>query len=171
MHKRRLQRLGRVLLQPDHGKIEDWPADADLLIGLFILLDLRKARTLPDTRDVAAIYAMYASEGAAALGGQLLPRRCIFLIAQDAPGNRLALDARHDEAFADPFVRRQHMHHVRHGDTGLLGFPNQLRLVGQADGTRIHGRAHALRRTAQNQRIGRGLALHGQQPGLLARAA
>ncbi|WP_369632947.1 hypothetical protein [Variovorax sp. V512] len=135
-------------------------------------VELRACGGRAQRRQLVRGQAVDARHGGAALARQHAARAGQALIAHDAAAQGLALDAVHDETFAEPVGRLQHMAHAGHGHAACACGLDELRFRRQARGAQ-GARAAGIGRAAQHQRMGfaRAGGRHIESPGLLAGAA
>ncbi len=107
-----------MFAQPAERQVEHRPRPVGgLVAGLQLRDQLGRAGPL-QRRRVLGRNGVDAGQDLAALARQLRPHVGEARVAHDPPAQRLALDEGHDEAVAEPVLRRQHMAHRRHRRAG-----------------------------------------------------
>jgi len=112
---------------------------------------------------------MDARENLPALPRQFRPRARERRVLHDAPAERFAFNMRHEEASAEPILRRKNVRHARARHAVLVRQAHKLRL--NLDRDRQIGRNPQRRRAPQHQAHRPVRSFQHHQPQFLARTA
>lgn len=139
-----------MVAQPAQRQLEHGLGPVQAAIVALELADLLSRGPAAQLGQLVLRQPVQAGEHAADLPRETRPRRRILIIAKNLAGDGFALDPLHDEAGAEIFVRRQHMHDARRRHARLIGKLHQLRFGAETGRPRRRG-AIALRRAAQDR--------------------